>query len=53
MSEEKTVKCSNEQCGMYFGYSEKSMTCPYCHTEYGKVVKKETEKKNETTGTSK
>lgn len=34
---EKVVKCGNKQCGLYFGYSEKRTTCPFCRTPYGKI----------------
>lgn len=35
---EKVVKCSNQQCGLHFGYSEKKTKCPFCRTEYAEAV---------------
>ena len=38
---EKVVKCDNEQCGLYFGYSEKKTKCPFCHTPHNTVEEKD------------
>ena len=38
----KVVKCKRSQCGLYFGYAEKNTKCPFCKTEYGEVIEKET-----------
>ena len=36
---QKVVRCSG--CNKYFGYTEKSTKCPFCHTEHdGKVEEK-------------
>ena len=45
MSMEKVVKCDNERCRLYFGYSEKKTKCPFCHTPYNIVEEKPKEKK--------
>ena len=37
------VKCSN--CGQYFTHTKEDTKCPFCHTEYGEVLEKTKEKK--------
>ena len=44
---EKVVKCDNERCGLYFGYSEKKTKCPFCYTPYNAVEEKTAEKPKE------
>jgi Zn finger protein HypA/HybF involved in hydrogenase expression len=41
---QKVVKCGS--CNSYFGHSQKSTKCPFCHTEHdGKVEDKNKVKK--------
>ena len=40
---DKIVKCN--RCGQYFMHTTKDTKCPFCHTEYVEVAKKEDESK--------
>lgn len=41
---DRVVKCKNSQCEQHFMHTKEATACPFCHTKYGEVEEKTTEK---------